>query len=110
MIKIVNRIIIANLLVTYFLSWFYPMAVSGKLTELGLGKILFLFWIFLSGVSAFYFIGYLFYHWYKQQYSNKGWKILWFFVLLIGMVVKFYGPVIYYLLVVEFKMTLPKKA
>lgn len=108
MIKLLHRLIVVNLLIGHILAWVNPVSVSGKLTELSAFQILFLFWILISAITGFYFLGHIYYHWYKNQFAKKGWKIAWFIILFIGMMIKFYGPIIYYIVVVEFKKTLTR--
>jgi hypothetical protein len=105
MIKWINRIVIFNLLISEILTWMHPYSVSGKFTQLHFSQILFLMWILVSGISAFYLLGYLIYHWYKEKFANKYWKLLWLIVLIIGAILKFYGPILYYLIVIELKKT-----
>jgi hypothetical protein len=66
-------------------------------------------WMASSVLAALYLWGYLFYHWNKKKFINKAVKLLWFFVILIGGILKFYGVVVYYVCVVELNLTVNRK-
>lgn len=108
MIKLINRVIIGNLIIGYLLAHFTPISISGKINELNSSERLIIFWGILTLISMLFLWGYAFYHWKKNIFPNNFIKTLWFLVILIGGFLYFVGPLIYYLAVVEFKVSLKR--
>ena len=46
---------------------------------------------------------YMLYHWGVSTFSKRSWKVAWFIVILVGIPVGFIGPLVYYVVVYEFK-------
>jgi len=107
--KNLNRIIVLNLLLAYGVLIFTPFSISGKLKEITLSELLTGIWVLFTIFSSLYLWAYSFYHWKKQDFKDKLMKAIWFLVILIGGFGQAIGPVLYHILVVEFKLTLLKK-
>ena len=109
MVKLLNRIIVINLLLSYIVARIMPISISKQLTKLSLSEIFIILWGAISILSMFFIWGYLFYHWKRQNFINKAVKVIWFMVISIGGILYFVGPIIYYLLVVELRKTVESK-
>lgn len=60
----------------------------------------------LGAISVFLVWGLMFYHWGTHGFIKKGYKLLWFLVMAVGM---FVGSWIYYIVVFELKKTVVEK-
>ena len=105
--KILNRLIYLNLIIGFF---YHPsISFKGSLSEMPIDKILITLWVFVSIVLMWYLWGCMFYHWKNAKFKNPVVKKLWLLILIIGGILKFYGPMIYYPIVMELKKTIERE-
>lgn len=78
-----------------------PLAL-GWLDRLLVGYVL------LTFLAALYLLVLTFGHWYLSQFKNRVLKIIWFLILIGGLPLILGGPLLYYLLVFEFRLFLKK--
>ena len=102
--KWIDRLLYLNLLIGYI--FVKPFQMSGFIDEMTLQERLTGLWVVFSILSLLYLWGYMFYHWKKGEFKTPVIKKVWLLVLIIGGVLQFYGPMIYYPVVIEFKKTL----
>lgn len=57
----------------------------------------------ITGIGVFYLWGYMFYHWGMHVFSKRAYKVLWFWVMFLGL---FVGAFVYYIFVYELGKTL----
>lgn len=108
MVKWLNRLIVANVVFATAATHFMEIGVDKELTALTPLDTAVIAWFVLSILLTFYLWIYLFVHWSRQRFDSEGFKWIWLIVLLVGGLMKFYGPLLYYLLVAEFKFSVAK--
>ena len=70
---------------------------------MNLVEMLFVVWVSVSLIAGFWFLGYMFYHWGIHKFLSNKIKIVWFWVLFLGLPLYLCGPLIYYIFVFEMK-------
>jgi len=99
--KIVCRLIVFNFIFAQFLGKFFKFSVSKSFSLMNPLEILFIIWIVLSLIGGFWFLGYMFYHWGIHKFMSNKIKIMWFWILFIGLPFYLVGHLIYYIFVFE---------
>jgi len=72
-------------IVPAFLGKIFNFTVTKLFLQMNLVKMLFVLWVVTSLVGGFWFLGYMFYHWGIHKFISKKIKIMWFWVLFLGL-------------------------
>ncbi len=103
------RLIIFNFIFGYFLGKFFKFSISKSFLQMSPLEMVFVVWVSASLIGGFWFLGYMFYHWGIHKFLSKKIKIIWFWILSIGLPFYLVGPLIYYIFVYEMKKGLYDK-
>ncbi len=99
--KMITRAIIANMMLGYIVAFYSPFSFSKTIPELQGKEWILLAWAGISIIGFFFVWGHFFHHWGIHEFINKKIKRIWFWVLLLGAMLYFVGPLVYYIIVYE---------
>ena len=99
--KIIFRVTILYIMIGHLIVFFIAPYSSKGLDVFQAKDWLLLIWGTLYILSIFFMWGYFFYHWGCSKFNNSNVKRVWFWVILVGGILYFIGPLIYYIVVYE---------
>lgn len=99
--KIITRILMLYILAGHLIALFIAPYSSKELEVLQFKDLLVLVWGGLYVLSILFMWIYLFRHWGISVFTGPSVKRMWFWVVLVGGLLYFVGPMIYYIFVFE---------
>lgn len=99
--KVIIRCIMLYIFISHFIAFLLAPYSSRASQVFELKDVLLLVWGSIYVLSTFFMWGYFFYDWGIKEFKSNCVKKMWFWVILIGGVLYFIGPMLYYLIVYE---------
>ncbi|MCD4814727.1 hypothetical protein K8S19_13675 [bacterium] len=106
--KILDRVMVLNLAIVYFIAFFSPISISNTSETMNFREVLLMIWILLSMLSIIYFVITQLRHLRGKTFSKNIFKYMWSILIVVGIFGLFFGSILYHILVVEFRFTLKK--
>lgn len=106
--RTILRLIFLNILIGYIIAIFRPVSIKTSSEFLTCGEQVLFVWVMASVLAIFFFWGVMFYNWGINDFCDSTSKRIWFWVLSLGGLFYFIGPMIYYVLVFEYGTHLTK--
>lgn len=107
--KIITRITMLYIIIGHLIVFMIAPYSTKGLEALHATDWLILSWGGLYILSIFCMWGYLFHHWGIAEFKSVKIKRTWFWVILLGGILYFIGPLLYYIIVCEMAIGLRRK-
>ncbi len=101
--KLIFRLLISYIFIGHFINFGIGPYLSPEFEVYKLKDYLIFLHAIIFIFGIFFMWGYLFRHWGMSDFIRKKIKRAWFWVILIGGIAYFVGPIIYYVCVFEMK-------